>query len=145
MQIKKFLAAGAASILAAALLVTPVSAHHGQSRGHHGQNQNQDTTVPSTSTTCGVCHWEGCTSTGRHTHNGTTYCSFNHDSGLCDGTCVALCTVEGCTLAGHHTHNDTTYCGYHHENGFCDGTCVALCTVEGCTDTEPHQQNQSTY
>ena len=120
MRIKKILAAGAAGILAVALFVMPVSAHHGRCGGHHGQNQ--DTTTPSASTTCGVCHWEGCTSTGRHTHNGTTYCGFDHGSGICDGNCATLCTVEGCTSTGRHVHNATTYCGYLHETGFCDGT-----------------------
>ena len=68
---------------------------------------------------------EGCELAGRHDHDGVTYCGNCHESGYCDGACLALCDVEGCTLTGRHDHDGVTYCGNRHACGFCDGSCPA--------------------
>ncbi|MCI9350243.1 MAG: hypothetical protein HFF83_13665, partial [Oscillibacter sp.] len=33
-----------------------------------------------------LCTVKGCTAVGRHTHNGTVYCGYNHASGFCDSS-----------------------------------------------------------
>lgn len=110
------------AVLAAALIV-PVSAHGchgGRGRGHHGgYNRPVQTTVT-------VCPYDDCTLTGRHTHDGVIYCGYCHDSGVCDGNCLALCPYEDCTEAGRHTHDGVTYCGANHDCGYCDNTCAAV-------------------
>lgn len=100
------------AVIAALALMAPALACGGH--GHHGGRQTQVT----------VCTVEGCTTAGRHVHNGVIYCGYHHESGVCDGNCLALCTVEGCTVSGRHTHDGVVCCGAHHEAGFCDGTCV---------------------
>ena len=67
MQIKRLFAYGAAGLLMAGMAVMPVSAH-----GHHGQAGAAKQTV------CSVCTVEGCTTTGLHTHDNTTYCGYAH-------------------------------------------------------------------
>lgn len=115
MRIKRLFAYGAAGLLMAGMVVTPVSAH-----GHHSQ------TDTATKAVCSVCTVEGCTETGYHTHDGQTYCGYDHECGYCDGSCgvVGVCTVEGCTETGQHTHDGQAYCGYNHANGYCDNSCV---------------------
>lgn len=98
MSIRKLLRTIVAVTLISVLFVTPVSAH-----GHH---HRQTTAAASTTTTaatvtdtsCPVCTVEGCTETGRHTHDGYDYCGYDHADGYCDGTCAAVGTT-------------TTYCG----------------------------------
>lgn len=34
-----------------------------------------------------VCTEEGCQETGRHIHDGKTYCGYDHERGYCDGSC----------------------------------------------------------
>ena len=89
MQIKRLFAYGAAGLLMAGMAVMPVSAH-----GHHGQAGAAKQTV------CFVCTVEGCTTTGLHTHDNTTYCGYAHAGGWCDGSCgaVSVCAVEGLSL-----------------------------------------------
>lgn len=81
MRFKKMLTAAVAASLISVLFVMPVSAHgHHGSQGHH--NQTSNTTVTSETTTsettvsantdCPVCTVDGCTETGRHSHDGTT-------------------------------------------------------------------------
>lgn len=106
----------AAFLLTASILAVPASAH-----GHSGQKGHRTWTQ---SDTCTVCSVEDCTRTGRHTHRGVTYCGYDHEDGVCDGTCYAVCAVEDCALTGRHVHDGVTYCGYDHEHGFCDGTCL---------------------
>lgn len=77
MYFKKLLAGIATAALVSALFVLPVSAH-----GHHRQAVS--------STDCPVCTFEGCTETGRHTHDGYDYCGYNHADGYCDGSCVTV-------------------------------------------------------
>lgn len=115
---KRF-AAGTAAVLTALLLAAPASAHCG-----HGRRAAKTAACP-------VCTVEDCTYAGRHTHNGHTYCGYDHEGGYCDGTCYALCEEEGCTITGRHTHDGVTYCGYDHEGGFCDGSCQQVRTG-GC-------------
>ena len=76
---RRFAAAMAASLLAV-LLVMPVSAH-----GHHGHHRQS-----AADTSCPVCTVEGCTETGRHTHDGCEYCGYDHEGDYCDGTCVTV-------------------------------------------------------
>ena len=114
---KRF-AAGTAAVLTALLLAAPASAHCG-----HGRVARAASAV---STTYPVCEVEDCTITGRHTHDGTIYCGYDHADGYCDGKCYALCGVEGCTITGRHTHGGTAYCGSHHECGYCDGSCQTV-------------------
>ena len=107
----------AAFLLAASIVTVPAFAHgHGGAKGHRVW-----TAEPTTYT---VCPLDSCEVAGRHTHNNTTYCGYNHAHGFCDGTCYAVCTVEGCEATGQHVHNGVTYCGYDHAYGFCDGTCL---------------------
>ena len=113
MRKTRFLAAGLAALLTAAVLVSAALAC-----GHHSRQAAGRTG------SCQVCTVAGCTVAGRHVHNGVTYCGYAHENGFCDGSCHALCTVAGCTETGRHVHNGVTYCGYAHENGFCDGSCL---------------------
>lgn len=124
MHLKRMLYSLGACVLALSLLVGGAAAcggHHGRG-GCHGQRvqvqqtQTQQTRIP-------VCTVEGCTIAGRHVHNGTTYCGYDHASGYCNGSCLALCPVEGCTIAGRHVHDGVTYCGSNHACGYCDGSC----------------------
>lgn len=106
----------ASMLLALALLASlsvPAYAHGCRGRARGGN----------VSTGCAVCTVEGCTAVGRHSHDGVVYCGYPHESGVCDGQCLALCTVEGCTLTGRHSHDGQLCCGYSHDCGFCDGTC----------------------
>lgn len=115
MCVKRLLALGAASALVAAMTVSPASAH---GKLHHSK----------TPSTCPVCTIENCTAAGRHTHDGYTYCGYNHESGSCDGSCRPVCTREDCTNLGRHTHSGLAYCGYDHESGYCDGSCLTIAT-----------------
>ena len=119
MWMKKVLAYGTAGLLAAGLMVMPVSAH-----GHHAQ-----TAVPADQV-CDICTVEGCVNAGLHTHEGKTYCGYDHECGYCDGSCgvVGICDVEGCTQTGRHTHGEQTYCGAGHTGGYCDSSCVRQST-----------------
>ena len=113
MRFKKLLTAVATASLISVLFVMPVSAHgHHGAQGHHSQTSN--TTVTSETTTseattsgatvsdntdCPVCTVDGCTETGRHSHDGHDYCGYNHESGYCDGSCET---------ASHHANDGTT-------------------------------------
>ena len=124
------LLAGALCAMLTAMLIVPVSAHGchgGRSQGHHGgYRQSVQTTVT-------VCPYEDCTEAGRHTHDGTAYCGYDHGCGYCDGTCLALCPYENCGIAGRHTHYGTGYCGAHHDGGYCDNSCaVSVSHGHGC-------------
>ena len=99
MWMKKVLAYGSAGLLAAGLMVMPVSAH-----GHHAQ-----TTVPADQV-CGLCTVTDCAIVGLHTHDSQTYCGYDHAGGYCDGSCgaVGVCTVDGCgetPLRDHEPHS----------------------------------------
>lgn len=87
MAIKKLLAVSVVCLFSSACLVFPAFAH-----GHHRRTQ--------TYTNCpAVCTIESCTETGRHTHDGVTYCGYNHSSGYCDGSCA---TTTNSYCGGHH-------------------------------------------
>lgn len=134
------LLAGALCVMLAAMLIVPAAAHgcHG-GRGHHGgYRQSVQTTVT-------VCPYEDCAQTGRHTHDGVTYCGYGHSSGVCDNNCRALCPYEDCGEAGRHIHDGVTYCGYCHEAGYCDGTCRALCPYEDCGIAGRHTHDGTGY
>lgn len=118
--------------LTALALMVPALAH-----GHHGSRRGQ--------TQVTVCAVAGCETAGRHVHSGVTYCGYAHESGVCDGLCLALCTVEDCEIAGRHVHSGVTYCGSCHGDGFCDGRCLTLCAVEGCAIAGPHVHDGVTY
>ena len=126
MRFKKFFTAVMTASLISVLFVMPVSAHgHHGSQGHH--NQTSNTTVTSESTTsgatasenttseaatagatvsdntdCPVCTVDGCTETGRHSHDGHDYCGYNHENGYCDGSCET---------ASHHNNAGSTTSG----------------------------------
>lgn len=76
MRFGKLLTAVAAVVLVLSVVVMPVSAHH----GHHRQAAKIDTSCP-------VCIVEGCTEEGHHLHDGSYYCSYDHEDGYCDGSC----------------------------------------------------------
>ena len=80
MRKTRFFAAGLAALLTAGVLVSAALAC-----GHHGRRAVTGGTV-----SCRVCTAAGCELTGRHVHNGVTYCGYGHASGLCDGNCHAL-------------------------------------------------------
>lgn len=89
---KKFVAAVTAGLLAAALTAFPAAAHgHGHYRQASGATED---------TSCPVCTVEGCTETGRHTHDGHDYCGYDHSSGYCDRSCENVSTGSYC--GGHH-------------------------------------------
>lgn len=138
MLMGKVLAYVSAGLLAAGLMVMPVSAH-----GHHA-----GTTIPA-DLVCGLCTVMDCVNTGLHTHDEQTYCGYDHAGGYCDGSCgaVVVCTVKGCEETGYHIHEDQTYCGYSHTSGYCDGSCgaVSVCSVAGCTQTGRHVHGEQTY
>lgn len=94
MVIRKSLATGTAVLLLSLLVVIPVSAH-----GHHRQAAAQ------ADTQCPVCTVEGCTETGRHTHDGIAYCGYNHSSGYCDGTCEYACEYAAPRCGNHGCHH----------------------------------------
>lgn len=116
MLMGKVLAYGSVGLLAAGMMVMPVSAH-----GHHAQ-----TTVP-VDQVCALCTVEGCAETGYHIHDDQPYCGYEHTGGYCDGSCgvVEVCTLEGCAETGYHIHDDQTYCGYEHVSGYCDNSCAS--------------------
>ena len=80
MHLRRRLTAVMAAALLAVLLAMPVSAH-----GHHGHHRQS-----TADTSCPVCTVEGCTETGRHTHDGCEYCGYDHEGDYCDGTCVTV-------------------------------------------------------
>lgn len=81
MHFRKRSAAVMTAALLSVLVVMPVSAH-----GHHGHHR-QSSTVD---TSCPVCTVEGCTETGRHTHDGCEYCGYDHEGDYCDGSCTVV-------------------------------------------------------
>lgn len=120
MQVRRIVSAGIACAILTALVVIPASAHgcHGGRRSGHcgGYAEDQQTAIS-------VCAVADCSLAGRHTHDDVVYCGYDHESGFCNGACLALCPVEDCTVAGRHVHNTVTYCGNDHASGFCDGAC----------------------
>lgn len=90
MRIKKLLAVGTITVMSTACLALPAFAH-----GHHRQTQVINT-CPA------VCTVDGCAETGRHAHNGVTYCGYNHSSGYCDGSCVTVNNSNTSGCYGHH-------------------------------------------
>ena len=90
MRIKKWLAVGAVTVLAVSLLAATASAHGQHHGGHH--NTYRDSTIH-------LCTVDGCTQPGRHTHDGITYCGYDHGCGYCDGACLAQ---TGGHHGGHH-------------------------------------------
>ena len=81
---KRRAAAGLLSILTALALVLPAAAHHGG--GRHGCR---------TATQIPACTVEGCTLTGRHVHDGETYCGAHHAGGFCTTDCYGAHTSGG--------------------------------------------------
>ena len=135
MSLRKLLISALAAACAASLLGPAAFAHGGC---HGGARRTQPVR-------CGVCAMDGCEVSGRHVHGRATYCGYDHENGVCDGSCAPLCTVEGCELAGRHTHDGVAYCGYDHADGFCDGACLALCQAEDCTLTGRHYHDGVLY
>ncbi len=80
MHFRKQFTAVITSVLLVGVLAMPVSAH-----GHHGHHRQE-----TVDTSCLVCTVEGCTETGRHTHDGCDYCGYDHTDGYCDGTCAVV-------------------------------------------------------
>ena len=76
--VKKIFAVGALCAVAA-LLTVSVFAHGG---GHHGGHHSGQSVRQAAVSVCPV---EDCTLTGRHTHDGVTYCGYDHAAGFCDG------------------------------------------------------------
>ncbi len=74
------------ALLLAALVVLPVSAHGMRRQAVNPQEP-----------TCGVsvCPFEDCREAGRHYHDGVCYCGYNHEGGLCDGSCQSECPYNG--------------------------------------------------
>lgn len=119
MRLKRIIFSCMACVLSMTLLIVAASAHgghHGRGGCHGQRSQAQQTLIP-------VCTVEGCSVAGRHVHDGTVYCGYDHADGYCNGACLALCSVEGCTVAGPHVHDNVVYCGNDHSCGFCDGSC----------------------
>ena len=85
MRIRKMGMACLACLMISILFVLSASAHgrhHGRSGcGMQTQTQTQPVSVS-------VCTIEGCTQSGRHTHDGVPYCGYSHAGGFCDGSCV---------------------------------------------------------
>ncbi len=106
MRFKKMLTAVVAASLISVLFVMPVSAHgHHGNQGHHNQTSQATVTSEATvsdNTDCPVCTVDGCTETGRHSHDGHDYCGYNHESGYCDNSCETT---------SHHTDSGTTTSG----------------------------------
>ena len=74
MNRKTILTGGVACALLIGLLAIPASAHGG--RHHSGAG----------AAGYAVCTVEGCTESGRHTHDGVTYCGYHHADGYCTGS-----------------------------------------------------------
>ena len=107
MQSVKRLGAALLCVLIMSLLILPASAHHGHGGGHHGCSTPVDNTTasaPAVPAAVTVCPVEGCTTAGRHTHNGVTYCGANHAGGYCDGSCPYYqgSASSGVRYGGHH-------------------------------------------
>lgn len=151
-NIRRFFALGALCLTLTLLLASPALAHGHHGGGHHGGYQGGSGYAGNSGTVtetyyygghyseggrqwnCGgrwcqteitVCAVEGCELAGRHLHDGTLYCGYAHEGGLCNGACCELCPVEGCGFAGRHLHDGMVYCGDGHAAGFCDGGCAA--------------------
>ena len=74
MKTKKLLMTGAVCAMLVAVMAVPASAHGG--RHHSGAR---------TAASYAVCTVEGCDQTGRHDHDGVTYCGYDHAGGTCTG------------------------------------------------------------
>lgn len=74
---KKRFAAGAMALFISLALAAPASAHCS-----HGR------TDAARAASIAVCTLDGCTTAGRHTHDGVLYCGSHHADGVCDGTCL---------------------------------------------------------
>lgn len=98
MSAKRRIAAGLLAALMIAALILPASAH-----GHHGGGNHNGTRTAAQTATVALCTVEDCDTLGQHTHDGVTYCGYEHTSGSCDGS-HQLCTVDGCITVGAHTH-----------------------------------------
>lgn len=125
MRFKRVLISSLVCILTLSLLIAAASAHgghHGRGGGRCGQRVQ---------TSISVCTIDGCSVAGRHVHDGTVYCGYDHENGYCSGACLPLCSEAGCTLTGRHVHNSVTYCGNDHSCGFCDGSC-SVSARRGC-------------
>lgn len=127
MRFKRVFFSSIVCVISLSMLVAAASAHG----GHHGRGGGYGRRIQAQQTLVSVCTVDGCSLAGRHVHNGTIYCGYDHESGYCNGTCTALCPVDGCTVAGRHVHNNITYCGNDHICGFCDGSC-SMSAYCGC-------------
>lgn len=85
---------------AALALMVPAFAHGHSSRHHRKTQQNH----------VQLCDAEDCQSTGRHVHDGVTYCGNLHDEGYCTGKCTVSTTSANIRQGS--AHQDTH--GYHH-------------------------------
>lgn len=80
MKMKKLFAAAAASVLMMSILVVPAYAHGGHGGGHgNGHGHGNCANASYSSTNYQVCNVKDCTQSGRHEHDGVTYCG--HDNG----------------------------------------------------------------
>lgn len=89
MRHKKSLPVALLAMCITCFVATPVYAH-----GHHRQAAPANTSYQ-------VCPYDDCAETGRHTHEGTYYCGYHHESGYCDGYCGYAGQSYGCR-GGHH-------------------------------------------
>lgn len=88
MGIKKTMTVAAVCAMTSVIFAFPVSAH-----GHHHRTSEVHSDY------IHVCTIEGCTETGRHLHDGVSYCGYSHSSGYCDGSCIR---TENYGCGGHH-------------------------------------------
>ena len=89
MFVKRILLSALTAVCAVSLLAPTVFAHG----GCHGARR-----------TAQPCAVEDCTLTGRHVHDGVTYCGADHASGYCDGSCpfYQASASSGVRYGGHH-------------------------------------------
>lgn len=79
MHIKHLVVSGAACLMAAGAFAVPAYAHHGGE--YHGCQGRVSAYTE-------VCSFEDCSETGIHYHGRTAYCGYDHDGGICDGSCM---------------------------------------------------------
>lgn len=95
MHIKHLLISGAACLAAAGIFASPAYAHHGgEFHGCQGRSSSYANSSYANSSYADICSFEDCSETGIHYHGETAYCGYDHEGGICDGSCLE----NGCGL-----------------------------------------------
>ncbi len=105
MSLKKLLVSALCAACAVSLMIPVAFAHGGHGRAARGWQSGTSRYA--------VCPVEDCTLTGRHVHNGVTYCGANHAAGYCGGNCpYTTGTTTGTWGVRGGCHGGGRHCGW---------------------------------